>query len=169
MIHTREDIRREGYLGSVEAKIRYIAEQFEDCFYMFADYSQANVMFDRIKRPTILYVLPASGQMRIRKDAVIDKPSVMLWFLCPADFDFHGEENECRVEAMKRLGIRFIDAVNKSGLFEYVEYIPYQVAYDSFDANLTGVCFTPTLEEKHGVSLCNGDYSRAWSVLLENK
>ena len=160
-------IAHEGRFGSVEAKIRHIASQFKDCEYMFADYSQANVEFDKVKSPTILYALPMSGQMRIRKDAAIDKPYVMLWFLCPADFDFDGEENECRVEAMKRLGIRFIDAINKSGLFEYVEYIPYQVAYDSYDDNLTGVCFTPTLEERHGISLCNGEYSRAWEVLKE--
>lgn len=163
MAHNKEDIKREGYLGSVEAKIHYIAESFKDCGYMFANYSQANVELDRISKPTILYVLPPAGQLSLYHDMAIDKPSVMLWFLCPADFDFHGRDNECRVEAMKRLGIRFIDAINKSGLFHYITDIPYQVAYDAFDANLTGVCFTPVLEEKQGVFLCSGEYLRAWS------
>lgn len=155
----------EGYKGSVEKKIHHIASQFTDCAYSFADFAQANVAFDHIDKPTIMYVLPASGKLHFHYNRVFDRPEVQLWFLCPADFDFDGRENECRVEAMKRLAIRFIDAVNNSGLFHPVDVadIPYQVAYDAFDINLTGICLTPQLEEKEGVTLCTGQYQRGWN------
>lgn len=146
--------------GTVESKIRAIAETFEGYGYYFADFAQANVEFDKIERPTILYVLPPGGKMNLHNDAFLDSPETQLWFLCPADFDFDGDENDCRVEAMKRLGMRFIDAINKSGEFEYIEEFEYKVAYDTFDMNLTGVCFMPNLKEKRGVLICNDDYER---------
>ena len=145
--------------GSVESKIRQIAEQFTGCQYMFADYAQANVEFDRVDKPTIMYVLPPSGTLQIYHNRVLDYPRVQLWFLCPSEFDFDGEENECRVEAMKQLGVAFIHAINESGLFEIIdmEGIPYQVAYDAYDRNLTGVCLQPQLREKEGLIMC-GDF-----------
>lgn len=92
---------------------------------------------------------------------VRDKPETMIWFICPADFDFDGIENDCRIEAMKRFALRFIHALNKSCLFVPLESdIPYQVGYDLFDENLTGICITPVLEEKVGLPLCNDDYKR---------
>lgn len=56
---------------------------------------------------------------------------------------------------MKRLCIRFINAVNESGLFEPIEgNLPYQVMYDRLDQNVTGIIITPILKEVEGVSLC---------------
>lgn len=159
MKYTRPQDNPESHvLGSVEGKIRAIAADFTDFEYMFADYSQANVRLDRIKKPTILYVLPPSGTLDFRsfRHDVVDSPEVQLWFLCPTKFDFKSAENECRVEAMKRAGIMFIDAINKSELFEPIDgSVPYQVAYDAFDANLTGICLKPSLKELTGIRLCD--------------
>lgn len=151
-------------LGTVEAKIHAVASQFEGVEYMFADFSQANMSFDGITKPTILYVLPARGTIRMRHSKVRDVPSVQLWFVCPSDFDFDGEENECRVEAMKRLGVRFIAALNESDLFEVIDDtdIEYNVAYDKFDENLTGIALYPQLVEREGVVLCGNLTRQAW-------
>lgn len=151
-------------LGTVEAKIHAVASQFEGVEYMFADFSQANLSFDGIENPTILYVLPARGELLFHHSKVKDKPSVQLWFVCPTDFDFDGEENECRVEAMKRLAVRFITALNESGLFETIDdtTIPYSVAYDKFDENLTGIALYPQLVEKEGVVICGNITRQAW-------
>lgn len=57
---------------------------------------------------------------------------------------------------MKRLAIRFVKALNESGLFEQIEGdVLYQVLYDHLDQNVTGVVLTLTLEEVKGVSLCS--------------
>lgn len=142
--------------GTVELKVRSIAERtLPSMAYLFADYSQANVALDKIDRPTVLYLLPPSGALGVRRDIIRDKPQTQIWFLCPSDFDFDGNDNDCRIEAMKRAALRFLAGVNDSGLFEPIEGdVPYQVAYDTFDDNLTGICINPVLEEIDGVPLC---------------
>ena len=145
--------------GTVESKVRELAEnQFPDCAYIFANFAQANVYFDKIEKPTIMYLLPPGGSFIIHHDRVREKPSTQLWFLCPSDFDFDSAENDCRAEAMKRLGLRFIHAMNNSGMFMPIEKFRYEVAYDAFDMNLTGVCFPLELEEKEGLLLCDERY-----------
>lgn len=155
--------------GTIEQKIRTIAERIEGVAYMFADFAQANVELDKIEKPTILHVLPASGKINLRRDVIRDKPETQIWFLCPSDFDFEGDENDCRIEVMKRIAYQFIYELNKSELFEQLEGdIPYQVAYDAFDVNLTGVCIMPTLIEIDGLPICDGTFNRkGWDELPE--
>ena len=54
--------------------------------------------------------------------------------------------------------MKFFSCFNSSGLFVPLEgALPYQVAYDAFDSNVTGICFELEMEEKDGVVLCNGE------------
>lgn len=158
--------------GTVEHKIRSIIEaKFSDYEYLFADYTQSNKALDTVTKPTILYLLPPSGKLNLRYNVVRDKPETQIWFLCPTDFDFDGAENDCKIETMKRTALRFIYEVNESGLFEQLEGdIPYQVGYDMFDDNLTGICLMPTLVEKDGLPLCDGMFERhGWDELEETE
>jgi hypothetical protein len=142
---------------SVEQKIRQIASRFPNCDYIFGNYAQANVEFDNITRPTILYVLPPSGYIQFQpmRRQVIDAPTTEIWFLCPSDFDFNAHDNQCLVDHMKQLGIEFIKAINESEMFEPLTGpIDYQVAYDAYDANLTGVAFRLNLQETEGLNIC---------------
>ena len=87
---------------------------------------------------------------------MLDRPNAQIAFVSPTDFDFDGAENDGIVEAMKRLCIRFVRAVNESGYFSELEDdIPYQVLYDHLDENVTGIVISPTLVEEAGVNLCN--------------
>lgn len=151
--------------GTVEKKVRSIVEsKFEGFEYLFADYSQTNEAVDRIHKPTILYLLPPAGRLNIHYSVVRDMPETQIWFLCPTDFDFDGKENDCLIERMKRAAIRFIHEVGESGLFEVIEgNVPYQVGYDLFDDNLTGVCITPILVEKEGLPLCEYDFDEKFT------
>lgn len=57
---------------------------------------------------------------------------------------------------MKRLSIRFVKAINESGLFATIEgKIPYQVVYDHLDDNVTGIILTIPLVEEEGIIICD--------------
>ncbi|MGN1173147.1 MAG: hypothetical protein ACI4SO_05115 [Muribaculaceae bacterium] len=106
----------------------------------------------------MIYILPPSGSLLLRRDTFRDRPRTQLWFVCPTDFDFDGTANDCLVEVMKQSAMRFFSKFNSSGLFVPLEgALPYQVAYDAFDSNVTGVCFELEIEEREGTVLCNGE------------
>ena len=87
---------------------------------------------------------------------MLDRPNAQIAFIAPTDFDFDAEENDCIVEEMKRLCIRFIKELNNSGYFEELEGDQdYQVLYDHLDVNVTGIVISPILKELQGVNLCN--------------
>lgn len=148
---------KDGRLGTVEAKVRKIVESLgEDVDYQFCNWAQANVALDKMSKPTIIYVLPPSGSLHFTWREVLDRPNAMIGFVSPTDFDFDGAKNDGIVEAMKRLCIRFIRALNNSGYFQDLEEdIQYQVLYDHLDENVTGIVISPTLTEEEGVNLCN--------------
>ena len=144
-------------LGTVEGKIRHIVSTMnEDVEYMFCNWAQANVSIDSVTKPTIVYVLPPSGNLSFSWRDVKDRPNTQIAFVCVTDFDFDGTENDGIIEAMKRLAIRFVRALNNSGLFTTIDGdVLYQVLYDHLDQNVTGVVLTLSLEEVDGVSICS--------------
>lgn len=143
-------------LGTVEGKIRSIAATLGDGIeYRFMNWAQANVELDSIDKPTVIYVLPPSGTLTFKWNEVKDAPNTQIAFVCVTDFDFEGSKNDGIIEAMKRLAVRFVKALNESGLFETIEGdVLYQVLYDHLDQNVTGIVLTLTLEETKGVSIC---------------
>lgn len=153
---------KEQVLGTVEGKVRTIVEAMgENVEYRFADWAQANVSLDKIKIPTIIYVLPPSGTLDFTWRDVKDRPNTQIAFVCNTKFDFDGQENDGIIEAMKRLCIRFVKALNESGMFEVIEgEVPYRVLYDHLDANVTGIVIEPTLKEIIGISVCCDPFGR---------
>lgn len=148
-------------LGTVEGKIHDIVNKMGgDIEYRFHNWAQLNVDMDKITKPTIVYVLPPSGDFYIdgHRQEIRDYPEAQIAFLCSTEFDFESDENDALVESMKRLCYRFIKALNDSEYFAPLEgKLPYQILYDHLDDNVTGVVITPKLEEEEGVSLCDID------------
>lgn len=146
--------------GTVEQKIRSIVESMGDGVnYMFKNWSQANDEIDHIDGPTIIYVLPPSGELDFDYSQVKDYPQSQIAFVASTEFDFEGEENDNIIERMKRLCIRFIKSLNASGLFELIEgRLSYRVLYDYFDQNVTGIVITPPLIEEEGVIICEDEH-----------
>lgn len=142
--------------GTVEAKVRKVAESMgEDVEYLFMNWSQANVAMDAITKPSVVYVLPPSGNLDFSYARVKDYPETQIGFLAPTDFDFDGTENDNIIEQMKRLAIKFIKALNASKCFELIEgKQPYQVVYDFLDQNVTGIVLNLPLEEVDGIIIC---------------
>lgn len=144
-------------LSTVERKVRNVAELFKsEAQYLFMNWAQANVALGKIKKPTIVYVLPPSGDLDFSWHDVKDYPETMIGFLAYTKGDFHGDVNDGIIESMKRLAIRFVNALNESGYFEHIEgKVPYKVVYDFLDDNVTGVILTIPLEEIKGVMICD--------------
>ena len=69
-----------------------------------------------------------------------------------------GEANDDVIEQMKRLCVKFVKALNGSGLFKQIEgKLPYQVLYDHLDQNVTGIVIEPPLEEEEGIIICEDE------------
>lgn len=149
-------------LGTVEQKIRAIVESMnEDVEYIFSNWAQANIRLDKVKSPSIVYILPPSGTLNFTWREVKDRPNSMIAFICNTKFDFDGTENDGIIEEMKRLCIRFVQAFNASKYFDELDgNIPYRVLYDYLDVNVTGIIIEPTLIEKEGVILCREPFKR---------
>lgn len=143
--------------GTVEKKIRSIAEQIEGLNYMYVSWAQANYGLDKVEGPTMIFVLPVNGELYYKWDEVRDYPDALILFACPADFDFDGEENDELIEMMKRYCCKFLKLYNDSELFEPLEgeTIPYANFYDMFDDNTTGVYIEPKIKELSGVFMCD--------------
>lgn len=144
---------------NVESKVRWIVEEQwqPHADYRFLNWAQANVALDGIKRPTIVYILPASGSLFHRFNQTTDRPQTQIAFLCNTRFDFRTRENDKLMVAMKYLAAKFVREVNKSGLFEPIPdktEIPYQAVYDMLDQNVTGVIITLNLREVTGENFC---------------
>lgn len=146
------------HYGTVEKKVRKIVESL-GVSYMFKNWAQANDEIDNIDAPTVIYVLPPSGELFFHYSSVKDYPQSQIAFVSPTDFDFDGEENDNIIEQMKRLCIRFVKKLNESGLFEPIDgRLSYRVLYDHFDQNVTGIVITPPLIEEEGVIICEDEY-----------
>lgn len=144
---------------SVESKIRHIIEhQWQpEADYLFYNWAQANVEIRDIKRPVIIYVLPANGSLYPEWHQTTDRPISQIAFLAKTDFDFKTRENDKLMQSMKMLAAQFIQEVNKSGLFDKIplkEEIPYQAVYDHLDENVTGILITIKLKPLNGIPHC---------------
>ena len=119
--------------GTVEQKIRSIVESLEGVAYMFKNWSQANDEIDHIDGPTIIYVLPPSGDLDFDYSQVRDYPQSQIAFVASTEFDFEGEE---QIEGR----------------------LSHRVLYDYFDQNVTGIVITPPLIEEEGVIICTDEH-----------
>lgn len=144
---------------TVESKVRSIVDSLiakgVRTKYLFANWAQANVEFSKVKEPTIVYVLPASGDLDISWKEIKDSPETQIAFIDRTQFDFNSTENDEIIERMKHLCYKFIKQLNESGLFEIVEgRVHYRVIYNYLDENVTGILINLTLKEIEGTSIC---------------
>lgn len=152
--------------NTIQQKVKEVAKKFTATDYFYGNWAQVDVLLDHINsapedydRPVICHILPVSGTLFPKYNARMfkDSPETIIAFLVRSELDFDGEENEDKVELMKRLAKMFIVALNRSGFFDEIdeEEIPYQVPYDTADDNVTGVIVTLRLKEVEGLHICD--------------
>ena len=155
--------------GTVERKVHSIVESMgADVAYFFMNWAQANDAIDNVEKPSVIYILPPSGDLDFSWAQVKDRPEAQIAFVAPTDFDFEGEANDDIIEHMKRLCIRFVKTLNDSGLFEKIEgKLPYRVLYDHLDQNVTGIVIEPKLKEEEGIIICGDNEVRSDDEISE--
>ena len=136
---------------TVQAKLKQVAESLGVPF-VFEDWTQANVEIDRILLPAVVYVLPASGELDFKNGNIRDNQNGMLAFLDKVELNGNGLDNDCVVDRMKSLAMRFIVKLNETGNFEPLGGVmKYQVAYNKLNAVTSGIVFEVVLKEITGI------------------
>lgn len=170
----------EGQLGTVEGKIRAVVRMmgnpvgegtddglcvdvppFGEVHYVFNDWTRTNIELDTVPTPCIVYLLPAAGTFILKNGQARDLPDAAIAFLDRAAIDENAVHDDSIVERMKRLVLAFVDAFNKSGLFEPIEgELRYKVPIDILDSIISGVIIQPRIKEVRGIRLCDIDIRR---------
>ena len=150
----------EKQLGTVEGKIRAIAVGL-GVNYEFNDWTKGNVDLDKVPTPCIVYIQPPAGRLNFDRGIAKDYPDCGIAFLDRTDHDDDAVVEDNVVERMKRLAMRFIDAMNNSGWFEHIEGdVPYQVPIDELDSINSGIFLQFTPKEKKGIPMCDAQFKR---------
>jgi hypothetical protein len=135
----------------IDKKIKSIVEQIEGLNFEFNDWTRANITLDTKNLPACLYLLPISGNLKIKNGFAKDQPNALIAFLDKAELDFNGDTNEPTVERMKNFAIQFIKVAKSSEFFEPLpDFVPYSVVYDKLDVNVTGIVLQLQLKESEG-------------------
>ena len=141
-------------METIEALIRQTAaEQFADFSYVFENWEDADAKLEKIQYPAIVCVLPTGGSVSMRTGRVFDTEYVALAFLDLAPMGAEGEENKEIYTRMKQEGIRFLNALNKSGKIEPIEQAPYDTICERLATIVTGVMFQLTIKQRQGSCL----------------
>ena len=136
---------------TVQDKLKQVAESL-GVPVLFEDWTQANVESDRILLPAVVYVLPASGELDFKNGNIRDNQNGMLAFLDKVELNGNGLDNDCVVDRMKSLAMRFIVKLNETGNFEPLGGVmKYQVAYNKLNAVTSGIVFEVVLKEITGI------------------
>lgn len=141
-------------METIEDIIQTIAEeQFADFTYVFENWEDADAKLEQLPYPAIVCVLPTGGSVSMRTGRVFDSEYVALAFLDKAPRGAEGEENKEIYTRMKQEGIRFLNALNKSGKIEPIEQAPYDTICESLATIVTGLIFQLTIKQKQGTCL----------------
>ncbi|PNP96411.1 hypothetical protein BFS16_00565 [Hoylesella timonensis] len=142
-------------LGTVEGKVRAVVRMIEGVNYIYNDWTKANIDLDKVPTPCVVFIQPSSGNFDVHNGKARDMPDCAIAFLDRTVHDDDAVSEDCVVERMKRLALRFIDAVNKSGYFEPIHgNVKYQVPIDTTDSINSGIIIEPVLKETTGQALC---------------
>ena len=141
-------------METIESIIEGIAaEQFGAFSYVFENWEDADAKLEKIPYPAIVCVLPTGGSVSMRTGRVFDSEYVALAFLDKAPRGAEGEDNKEIYTRMKREGIRFLKALNKSGKVEPIEQAPYDTICERLATIVTGVMFQLTIKQRRGTCL----------------
>lgn len=138
---------------TIEDEIRDIAdEHFSEFTYVFEDWYTADKVLDKVALPAIIFILPVSGVFQYGEHGRIkDAENCIIAFVDKVDKEADGRDNEITYNAMKAAARRFINAINASGYFDYIQGdVTYNVIYEQMSSIVTGIALNLRLKELVG-------------------
>ena len=138
-------------LNSIEAKVQQVAKNFAPFSFVRGDWREIDMKADKADLPFIVFVVPEQGSIKVAQGRFFDSVRCLIGFFDQVNRDAYAEDNTAVYTAMRATGIRFIDALNKSGYFEYITEAKYNIYTEQLAANVTGVVFDLTIKQTDGV------------------
>ena len=141
-------------MKSIEQTLKEIAaEHFPAFSYVFENWQDADAKLEKIEYPAIICVLPTGGSVGMRNGRIFDTEYIALAFLDKAPRGAEGADNAEIYTRMKQEGIRFLNALNKSGKIEPIEQAQYDTICEQLATIVTGVMFQLTIKQRRGTCL----------------
>ena len=141
-------------METIEDIIQTIAkEQFAGFTYVFENWEDADAKLEKLPYPAIVSVMPTGGSVSMRTGRVFDREYVALAFLDLAPMGAEGEENREIYTRMKHAGMKFIEAMNKSGKIDPITDAPYDTICERLATVVTGVMFQLEIKQRKGQCL----------------
>lgn len=137
-------------MKSIEQIIREAAAKMQGYTYIYETWEDADTKLEKMTFPAIVCVMPTSGTTTIRNGRIYDTENVALAFLDSVPRNAEGEDNGEVINAMKVVGAKFFDLLNKSGELEPLSSIPYEVVCEQLSTIVSGVIFQPAVSQKIG-------------------
>lgn len=138
-------------LQSVEAKVEEVAQNFTPFSFVKGDWREIDLKADKADLPFIVFLVPDQGTLTMNRGLYFDSVRCLVGFFDKVNRDAYAEDNMAVYQAMRAVGLKFIDALNASGYFEPITETRYYVYTEMLSSNVTGVVFELTLKQSQGV------------------
>lgn len=139
-------------MATIRETLRAIAEkEFPGWTYLFEDWNTADTKLEKLSYPAIVSVIPISGQTEIKNGRVYDTVNIAIAFLDTVPRGAEGDDNGEAIDRMKVAGAKFIQAVNKSRLFEPLDGQQYyETIVERLSTIVSGVMYSLQLTQRIG-------------------
>lgn len=140
---------------NIERKLRTIADgHFTGWSWVFDDWRSVDRMLAKMQYPAIVCLMPTGGEMTFKNGRVRVSTNVSLCFMDKVRRDADGEDNAEVYNRMMGEAMRFVGAMNKSGMFEPIDGgVIFDTIIEGTANVLTGVLMSLTVKDVEALCL----------------
>lgn len=139
-------------MATIREIIKDIAgKEFPKWTYLYDDWNTADIKLEKLSYPSIVCVIPQSGQTEVKNGRIYDTVNIAVAFLDIVPKGADGEDNGEAIDRMKVAGAKFIKCINNSHKFESLDGKQYyQTIIERFSTIVSGVLYSFQLTQKIG-------------------
>lgn len=138
-------------IQSIEHRVEEVAGSFAPFTYVAGDWREIDLKVNKADLPVILFVVPEQGDVSVTQGLYFDSVRCLVGFFDRVNRDAYAQDNMAVYTAMRASGLKFIDALNKSGYFEPITETRYNIYTEQLASNVTGVVFDLTIKQAKGM------------------
>ncbi|MDX3913749.1 MAG: hypothetical protein QHC79_09435 [Pseudosphingobacterium sp.] len=111
----------------------------QPAFY-YMDVFEANAN-DNMAYPQVQMLEVESGEFYFHptSSGVFDRPNMFIRFLDKHDLDHTGVQRDAVIDEMKQLARMFVNMLNQSGNYDWIDRASYITVVNAYDTNVSGV------------------------------